>query len=239
MAVLITGIVIGRESRGPDVPDQVYLNNAAPRVLSPEPTREPKEDHAKKGTQSRAPLGVVIRPTPVRTLTAKRTKPPTSVTKQPPRNSIPGSLETTQSQTVVGPDLGEKADEGQFSTMEDEVVRLTNNARRKQRCRPLRIDSRLAQSARLHSAEMAESNHFAHNSPDGTSPWTRMERAGYPNGGAENIGRGYQSAEEAVRGWMGSPSHRANILNCSLTAIGVGVADGAGGPWWTQDFGYS
>jgi uncharacterized protein YkwD len=36
--------------------------------------------------------------------------------------------------------------------------------------------------------------------------------------------------------WMNSPGHRANILNCSYTKLGVGVADGTGGPWWTQDF---
>jgi uncharacterized protein YkwD len=36
--------------------------------------------------------------------------------------------------------------------------------------------------------------------------------------------------------WLASPGHRANILNCAFTAIGVGVNDTA---WtWTQDFGY-
>lgn len=34
---------------------------------------------------------------------------------------------------------------------------------------------------------------------------------------------------------MKSPGHRANILNCNFTEIGVGVVQ-AGGPWWTQDF---
>jgi uncharacterized protein YkwD len=37
---------------------------------------------------------------------------------------------------------------------------------------------------------------------------------------------------------MKSPGHRANILNCSLKAVGIGVEYGSGGPWWTQDFGY-
>ncbi|MFD0655844.1 CAP domain-containing protein [Thermocatellispora tengchongensis] len=105
--------------------------------------------------------------------------------------------------------------------------------------RPLRVDARLVKSARTHSREMARSGVFSHNSPNGGSPWKRMERAGYSDGGAENIGRGYQSAEEAVRGWLSSPSHRQNILNCSLAATGVGFSDGPGGPWWTQDFGYS
>jgi uncharacterized protein YkwD len=37
---------------------------------------------------------------------------------------------------------------------------------------------------------------------------------------------------------MNSPGHRANILNCEFTTLGVGVHFGSGGPWWTQDFGY-
>ena len=38
--------------------------------------------------------------------------------------------------------------------------------------------------------------------------------------------------------WMNSEGHRANILNCDYTRLGVGVHDGPGGPWWTQDFGF-
>ncbi len=36
---------------------------------------------------------------------------------------------------------------------------------------------------------------------------------------------------------MDSPEHRANILTCSLTRVGVGLATGgAYGYYWTQDF---
>jgi uncharacterized protein YkwD len=38
--------------------------------------------------------------------------------------------------------------------------------------------------------------------------------------------------------WMGSPSHRSNILNCDFVALGVGAARGGSGQlYWTQDFG--
>lgn len=84
---------------------------------------------------------------------------------------------------------------------------------------------------------MARTGRLSHNSPDGASPWERMERAGYRWGSAENIGAGYVTAEEAMDGWMASRDHRTNILDCDLKAIGVGVASGPGGPWWTQDFG--
>jgi uncharacterized protein YkwD len=50
---------------------------------------------------------------------------------------------------------------------------------------------------------------------------------------------GQQTPQSVVDAWMNSPGHRANILNCSSKAIGVGVEFGPAGPWWTQDFGYS
>jgi uncharacterized protein YkwD len=36
--------------------------------------------------------------------------------------------------------------------------------------------------------------------------------------------------------WMNSSGHRANILDCGLTRLGVGVAEGGNGPYWTQLF---
>lgn len=39
---------------------------------------------------------------------------------------------------------------------------------------------------------------------------------------------------------MNSAGHKANILNCGLTELGVGYAAGSGaayGQYWVQDFG--
>ncbi len=115
---------------------------------------------------------------------------------------------------------------------------LTNAERAKQGCKPLRIDSRLVVAARKHSADMAAKNYFDHTSRNGDSAWKRMEDASYSSPGAENIAKGYPTAAAVVKGWMNSPGHRANILNCGLRAIGVGMASGPGGPLWTQDFGW-
>ncbi|GLW05603.1 hypothetical protein Misp01_07330 [Microtetraspora sp. NBRC 13810] len=231
ISALISGIVIGRVSAGSEAPEQVFLNNAAPGTPTPSAQAEVRAE------KTRAPLGEVVRPTAV-PRRSQRARPTVSVSKTP-RNSIDGSYGTDGGGTVIGPDLGDDEADGRLSPVESEVVKLTNAARRKAGCRPLRVDSRLVRSAKGHSADMAAFDYFSHNSKDGSSPWKRMERAGYRSGGAENIGRGYSSASQAVRGWMGSPSHRNNIVNCDLVAIGVGVSDGAGGPWWTQDFGYS
>ncbi|MBO2452254.1 hypothetical protein J4573_34550 [Actinomadura barringtoniae] len=118
------------------------------------------------------------------------------------------------------------------------VADLTNQERAKAGCKPLKIDQRLVKAARAHSVDMALHDYFDHTSLNGDSPWKRMEDAGYPSPGAENIAKGYATAADVVDGWMKSPGHRANILNCELRAIGVGMRSGAGGPWWTQDFGW-
>lgn len=47
---------------------------------------------------------------------------------------------------------------------------------------------------------------------------------------AENLARGYSSADSTVAAWMASPGHRANILDSRLTQIGVGAVY-AGGRW--------
>ncbi|RKS76131.1 uncharacterized protein YkwD [Actinomadura pelletieri DSM 43383] len=124
------------------------------------------------------------------------------------------------------------------SAAEAAVVALTNAERAKEGCKPLRVDERLVTAARRHSADMAANGYFDHTSRNGDSPWKRMEAAGYSSPGAENIAKGYATAEAVMKGWMDSPGHRANILNCDLRAIGVGRASGSGGPLWTQDFGW-
>lgn len=62
----------------------------------------------------------------------------------------------------------------------------------------------------------------------------------YPAGwtrAAENVAYG-QSIDGVVDAWLASPGHRANILDPSLTHIGIGYALGADGrPYYTQDFG--
>jgi uncharacterized protein YkwD len=117
-----------------------------------------------------------------------------------------------------------------------EVVRLTNVERAKAGCGALRIDARLSAAAQEHSADMATRDYFSHISPDGQTPWDRAREAGYPSPSAENIAMGYPTAAAVVAGWMASDGHRANILNCSSHAVGVGYDPR--GNYWTQLFGY-
>jgi len=121
--------------------------------------------------------------------------------------------------------------------LEAEVVELTNVERASAGCPSVHADDRLAAAARGHSEDMRERDFFDHTNPDGDGPGERARAAGYDWWASENIAWGYRTAEAVVAGWMDSPGHRRNILNCDVTEIGVGVADSSRGPYWTQMFG--
>ncbi len=102
-------------------------------------------------------------------------------------------------------------------------------------------NANLATAARLHSLDMAKNNYFAHNSQDGTSPGTRITRAGYAwSTYGENIAAGYPTPSDVVAGWMSSYGHCMNIMDADFTELGVGYAANAASKYnhyWTQDFG--
>lgn len=119
-----------------------------------------------------------------------------------------------------------------------QVIALVNSERAAAGCGPLKEDPQLRSAAQGHSDDMAQRNYFSHTDPDGGDPGTRTTAAGYRwSTYGENIAMGQQTAQDVMDSWMKSPGHRANILNCSFKDIGVGMRPGAGGPWWTQNFG--
>ena len=127
------------------------------------------------------------------------------------------------------------------TSIEQQVVELTNQLRQQHGCSPLTISPQLTAAARGHSQDMADHNFVSHTGSDGSSPWDRMQRAGYDyTQAAENVAAGYATAEAVVAGWYNSLAHRANMLNCDLREIGVGYAYNSNSDYdfyWTQDFG--
>jgi len=130
------------------------------------------------------------------------------------------------------------------------ILELVNQARASPRncgsrrldaARPVRWNDALAEASRLHAEEMARYGYFSHNGRDGSEPWERIERAGYRyRSMGENIAAGQRSPEDVVAGWIGSPSHCANLMNPVFTEMGAAVAvntRGALGRYWTQEFG--
>ena len=124
---------------------------------------------------------------------------------------------------------------------EAEVLRLVNVERAKVGCQALKANATLAAVAQAHSKDMAVNGYFDHNSQNGTTPFQRMTKAGYTYSlAAENIAAGQQTPAAVMDAWMHSAGHKANILNCGLTELGVGVWTLKGSPYgiyWTQDFG--
>lgn len=126
----------------------------------------------------------------------------------------------------------------EIEQLEAKVLEITNKERAANNCGALAFDARLATSARGHSVDMATQNYFDHVSKDGRTFVDRIKAAGYPSPAAENIAAGQQTPEAVMTSWMESPGHRANILDCDLKTLGVGVGKGGKfGIYWTQNFG--
>ncbi|TCC39863.1 CAP domain-containing protein [Kribbella sindirgiensis] len=181
-----------------------------------------------------------VTPKPTRTTSApsrgstRTPKPTTSTTSPKPTRSATPTPTPTRTTKTSKPTSG---------PAEAQVLDLTNQERAKAGCGPLRTNKSLTQAAEAHAADMVARHYFAHDSLDGRSPFDRMKAAGFRGGAmAENIAVGYTTAAAVVKGWMNSAGHRANILNCGYTMIGIGYDSGQVKPdWgngsWVQDFG--
>ncbi|MCC5473608.1 CAP domain-containing protein [Streptomyces barringtoniae] len=138
--------------------------------------------------------------------------------------------------TTAAPSTSKPAPTATASSVTARVVQLVNAERAKVGCRPLTVNAKLAKAAQAHSADMAAHQNMSHTGSDGSSPGDRITRAGYSwSSYGENVAYGYATPDQVMTGWMNSPGHRANILDCSFKEIGVGLAQP--GSYWTQDFG--
>ena len=123
------------------------------------------------------------------------------------------------------------------------IHRATNAERGARHKKPVRRDRLLDAIAQAHAADMARRGYFAHRSPNGTTDTDRALAIGYPHKWEgtgcvwimDNIwkmqggrcGRGL--ARAAIRSWLGSSGHRANMLDSRHVRLGVGVAVGRRG----------
>lgn len=183
---------------------------------------------------SRAPASSSAGTTTPGTAPRASTPAPTvTITTPPPPTPTPTPTRTQDPKPPPPPEPISEA-----AGLEAGVVDATNAVRADAGCGPLHVDDRLTAAARAHSHDMRLRDFFSHENPDGESPWDRAGAVGYESLAAENIAMGQQDVDAVMDAWMKSPGHRKNILNCDYKAIGVGVEQGDGGPWWTQMFGY-
>jgi uncharacterized protein YkwD len=111
---------------------------------------------------------------------------------------------------------------------ERELLILVNRDRVAAGLEPVERDGRLQEVARAYSREMARTGEVAHVSNQSGAAMDRVRAAKIsplPSTLAENLGRAF-STREVENAFMGSPGHRANILNPDMTHVGIGVVAG-------------
>ena len=89
-------------------------------------------------------------------------------------------------------------------------------------CNALNSNPQLQAAADRHAKDLATNGwRNDHNDSDGTTAEQRIDQAGY-NWGAYGENQAQNtSAQGAVNGWMNSPGHRANMLDCTMTDAGT------------------
>ncbi|MET8345523.1 CAP domain-containing protein [Streptomyces microflavus] len=189
-------------------------------------SKTPSKSAAPSATPSEKPAATPSKESKAPTTAPKKSTAPASRTPAPPKK------------TVAPPPTKKPAPSPSGTSARAEVLALVNQERSKVGCSPLTTSAPLTSLAQNFSEDMAARGFFDHTDPDGDTPWDRAAQAGVQGLAAENIARGQADAQAVMDGWMNSEGHRANILNCDYKTIGIGVHEGSGGPWWTQNFGF-
>ncbi len=107
------------------------------------------------------------------------------------------------------------------------VLNSTNQAREKLNLPKLTLNDKLSHSAQAKAQDMFAKGYWAHNAPDGTTPWSFFQDAGYEYKFAgENLAKDFYNTDSLMSAWMKSPTHRANIVSNNYSEIGIGVVNG-------------
>lgn len=107
------------------------------------------------------------------------------------------------------------------------LIDLTNKDRQVKNIPPLVVNPVLQRAAELKAKDMATKGYFAHNSPEGLTPWHWFNQAGYNFIYAgENLAINFTESTDVQNAWMNSPGHRNNILNDKFTEIGIATYNG-------------
>lgn len=121
----------------------------------------------------------------------------------------------------------------------NDVVKYTNEFRTEVGQAPLTLDETLTKAAMVRAIEMAYSDKFSHERPDGNMCYYIMRDFGQDiYGVGENIASRQRNAKEVSYAWKGSQGHYENMISTSFTRIGVGVINFYGTYYWVQLFQY-
>ncbi len=107
------------------------------------------------------------------------------------------------------------------------IIRLTNRERQTVGLIELQSSPILDQAAQAKAKDMLSKGYFAHESPQGLTPWFWFKQAGYNYLYAgENLAIGFLEPEEVYKGWTDSFTHHQNLLSPNYSEIGVAVLSG-------------
>ena len=107
------------------------------------------------------------------------------------------------------------------------LVNLTNQNRAASNISQLTVSPILEKAAQMKADDMAAKSYFAHNTPDGKTPWYWFDKAGYKYIYAgENLAVNFEDSADVETAWMNSPGHFLNIMNPKFTEIGIATSTG-------------
>ncbi|MDW7739799.1 MAG: CAP domain-containing protein [Bacillota bacterium] len=126
-----------------------------------------------------------------------------------------------------------------LSQKEKQMLDYINDARKTAGLPALQLNSQLTSAARAKSKDMVDNNYFSHSSPTYGTLEGLLKRFGinYRTAGENLAMNSNGSVSAAHNSLMGSPGHRANILNSGYTAVGIGIhVKSDGSHYYTQLF---
>jgi len=107
------------------------------------------------------------------------------------------------------------------------LVTLTNRDRAAQNVAELKVNPLLEKAAQMKADDMAKRGYFAHNTPEGLTPWYWLKEAGYNYRVAgENLAVNFTDSGDVQTAWANSKSHWLNIINPKYTEIGIATSTG-------------
>ncbi len=122
------------------------------------------------------------------------------------------------------------------SSAERQIFDELNQERQKAGLPALEWNELVAEAARRHASVLSQNLELAHQYPGEPSLPERLGATGVRfTRAAENVAR-TEHVEDVHLALMGSPGHRANMLNPKYNAAGIGVVERDGKFYVTQDF---
>jgi len=232
-AGLAAAVVAVGAFAAPAVLDTRASDTAAPVVDVPAPTTAT----APAPRESRRPASRAAVRTPAPTGTPRATTTPSP--RSEPRATAAPTREATSSSPAPGagsarrptstPTPTPAPPRAPDATLAEQIVALTNDARRDAGLAPLEVSTCATEQAADRTAVLVAEGRFEHD------PLEPVLRACGGGSVGENLALGYPSAQATVDGWLASPGHRANLLG-SFTSIGVGCTPSDRGPLCAQVF---